>query len=62
MYEIYRVTPDRPLRHPVYGFWSPDSYSVPKDIIYNRRSDLEGMVFRTGSTQVRTLKKIIHLF
>jgi len=53
LFELYRVTADRPLRSPVFGFWSPFSFYIPNAIIYNRRYDLEGMLFRTGSTQVQ---------
>ncbi|KAL0269924.1 UNVERIFIED_CONTAM: hypothetical protein PYX00_007506 [Menopon gallinae] len=50
LYEVYRVRKDYPLRYDYYGKWTRDGgLDVAKDTLYDRRSNLEGLVLKAGS-------------
>lgn len=53
LFEVYRVSRRRPLRTPRLGQWNREKgLEMPKEIVYCRRHDLEGIVLKTGSTEV----------
>lgn len=53
-YEVYRVNPTFPIRVVSYGKWTKDGgLDVAQGVLYNRRSDLEGVVVKIGSIEVK---------
>lgn len=53
--EVYRVDKDYPMRVVNFGNWTrTGGLQVLPGIIYTRRSDLEGKLFKAGFIQVRT--------
>lgn len=53
LYEVYRVGDDFPMRIKDYGNWTTEKgLEVAKGTLYERRFDLEGKVFKIGSTEV----------
>lgn len=53
-FEVYRVHQDKPLRTPYLGYWNiGEGYKVTDRNMFERRRNLEGIVLKTGSTDVR---------
>jgi hypothetical protein len=53
--EVYRVSPTHPLQTYLFGNWTAErGLTVSTSGFYKRRNDLQGLVLKTGTVQVRT--------
>lgn len=54
--EVYRVSPTYPLQTCLFGNWTADGRLIGPTLgFYKRRNNLQGLVLKTGTVQVRTL-------
>lgn len=54
--EVYRVSPTHSLQTHLFGNWTAErGLSISTSGFYKRRNNLQGLVLRTGTVQVRTL-------
>lgn len=52
--EVYRVSPAHPLQTYHFGNWTVDGGLIgPAVGLYNRRNNLQGLVLKTATVQVR---------
>jgi hypothetical protein len=60
--ELYRVCPKYPLQSHLFGNWTAESgLSVSTVGFYKRRNNLQGLVMKTGTLRVRTVRLFVRL-
>jgi hypothetical protein len=50
--EVYRIAPALPLQTHTVAEWNMGNVSWPRYSLYQRRSDLQGLVIKTGTIHV----------
>jgi len=55
--ELYRVSPTYPLQSYQFGNWTAErGLSVSTVGFYKRRNNLQGLVMKTGTSEVRAVR------